>query len=169
MVKILCQNEVVFDIFTKCQFCLQAKKRIFENFFSKCTHSKTNCHRDMKPTSNGHKYPKFSEDKNNFSHISNNFEIFKLKVLGPLRLVGKLSDMSISSSSSLIEQTQCKFLETLALLLIIISALPCKLVNNSLSSPLIKQQITPKCQETIGECCEQKTRQVSAKNREKFT
>ena len=49
--------------FTNCQFCLWAEKMIFENFFSKCSHSKTDWHRDMKPTSNGHKYSKFLENK----------------------------------------------------------------------------------------------------------
>ena len=98
LVTILCQSEVVFDVIQKFQLGVCAKKRFFENFFSKCTRSKTNCHRDMKPTSNGQKYPKFSNDKKTvLAALQIFFEMFKLKVMGPLRL----SDTSISSSSSL--------------------------------------------------------------------
>ena len=35
----------------------RTERRILGNFFSKCFHSKTNPNRDMKPTSNGQKYP----------------------------------------------------------------------------------------------------------------
>ena len=32
---------------------------IFDNFFSNCSHTKTNRAKDMKPSANGFKYPKF--------------------------------------------------------------------------------------------------------------
>ena len=42
----------------------------------------------MKPTSNGHKYPKLSEEKTIFVPAQMVFEAeFKLKVLGPQRLL----------------------------------------------------------------------------------
>ena len=51
--------------------------------FSNCSHSKTNWHRDMKPASNGQKYPKFSEDKK-ISHSSNSVWDIQSERDGPL-------------------------------------------------------------------------------------
>ena len=47
----------------------------------------TNLHRDMKPISNGQKYPKFSEYQIILVIAQVVFEIFKFKVMAPLGLV----------------------------------------------------------------------------------
>ena len=53
------QSEAVFPKFQKCTYFTTSEVVIFGNFFSKCCHTKTNRAKDMKPTVNDHKFPKF--------------------------------------------------------------------------------------------------------------
>ena len=53
------QSEAVFPIFQKCTYFAASEVVIFGKFFSNCWDTKTNRDKDMKPTANDHKFPKF--------------------------------------------------------------------------------------------------------------
>ena len=59
LVMALVQSWVVFDVFQKMAINPKWWKKKFWWLFLKCSNLKTNKHRDMKPTANGHQYPKF--------------------------------------------------------------------------------------------------------------
>ena len=48
-----------FPKFQKCTYFATSEVMIFGNFFSNCCHTRPNKDKDMKPTANDHKFPKF--------------------------------------------------------------------------------------------------------------
>ena len=63
----------------KCTFFTSAKNLFMAHFFSKCYNSMTDKDISMKPTANGHKFPKFSMAGSRAKISESTFELFYLE------------------------------------------------------------------------------------------